>query len=258
MFDIFLDIFTYRDNVLRRRDARAKLVSALVVILAVILSHRPEVPLAVVLLSVTTMLLLRLPVRLILLRLAIPMGAVLVLIVLQSLLIGVTPLGGVRIGAWEITAMREGAQLGLLTGARVLGAVSAMLLLSSTTPAHEIFRALRWFRCPRDWVEVAMFMYRYTFALLDMADDIEAAQRVRLGYNGLRRSLASLGVLAGAIIVGSIDQAARTQDAMTLRGYRGHMPVGPLPKMCPADRWLMGGSLALALAACLAAEMRWF
>ena len=257
MFDVFLDIFTYRDNALRRMDARAKLVAALATILAVILSHRIVLPLAVVVFCVGTMLALRLPPRLILLRLSVPLGVALVLLVLQSLMIGSTPLAVFHVGGWRITAMREGAALGLLIGSRVLGAVSAMLLLSSSTPAYEIFRALRWFRFPRDWVEIAMLMYRYTFALLDMADDIESAQRVRLGYSGLGRSMSSLGVLAGSIIVGSIDQAARTQDAMVLRGYRGYMPFGPMRAMRPADKWLVAAALFAVAAGYLAAEMRW-
>lgn len=257
MFDLFLDIFTYRDNVLRRVDARAKLTVILAVILAVLLSHRILLPLCVVGLCAGTLLALRLPPRLVLFRLSVPLGVVVVLLVLQSLLIGTTPLMRVNVAGYPLTVMREGAAQGLLTGARVLGAVSAMLLLSSSTPAYEIFHALRWFRFPREWVEVAMFMYRYTFALLDMADDIQSAQRVRLGYTGFRRSMSSAGVLAGSLLVRSIDQAARTQEAMRLRGYREAMPFGRMPAMRAADQWLVVVVLSTTAAAYAAAEMRW-
>ena len=107
-----------------------------------------------------------------------------------------------------------------------------MLLFSLVTPAHRIFHALLWFRIPQGWVEIAMLMYRYIFSLLDDTADVAAAQRVRLGYNGTRRSLSSIGSLAGAVIIRSLDQAAHTHEAMSLRGYGGLIPFAPLPEMC--------------------------
>jgi cobalt/nickel transport system permease protein len=106
-----------------------------------------------------------------------------------------------------------------------------VLLLSFVTPAYKIFHSLRWFRIPEAWVEMALLVYRYTFALLDHAADIAAAQRTRLGYSTLPRSLASMGVLAGAVVTRSLDQALRTYEAMVLRGYRGGLSLPPLPDM---------------------------
>jgi cobalt/nickel transport system permease protein len=54
------------------------------------------------------------------------------------------------------------------------------------------------------------------------------AQTLRLGYRGAARSIRSAGTLAGAVLVKSLDQAARTSEAMVLRGYAGTMPVGAL------------------------------
>jgi cobalt/nickel transport system permease protein len=116
----------------------------------------------------------------------------------------------------------------MLLGAKVLGAVSVTLLLCSVTPAHKIFHALRRMHVPRGWVEIAMLMYRYIFSLLDHASEGAAAQRLRLGYAGVRRSVASLGTLAGTVLVRSFDQARQTHDAMTLRGYTGDFPFAPV------------------------------
>ena len=124
---------------------------------------------------------------------------------------------------------------GVLLGSRVLGAVSVMLLLSSVTPAYKIFGALRWFHVPEGWVEIALLVYRYTFVLLDQTADIASAQRVRLGYSSLGRSLSSAGVLAGTVVARSMDQAMRTYEAMTLRGYQGRLPMGPLAELKARD-----------------------
>ena len=125
-------------------------------------------------------------------------------------------------------------------GSRVLGSVSVVLLLSSVTPAHRIFHSLRWLGVPRGWVEIATLMYRYIFTLLDQTADVLAAQRVRLGYSGLKRSLVSLGVLTGAVIVQSLEQATRTYEAMSLRGYQGQICRLDRFRHCPGRMWTIG------------------
>jgi cobalt/nickel transport system permease protein len=66
-----------------------------------------------------------------------------------------------------------------------------------------------------------------------------SAQRLRLGYSTVKRSLSSTGVLAGTVLILSLDQAVRTYDAMMLRGYKGYMPFGPLPALSGKDRWIL-------------------
>jgi cobalt/nickel transport system permease protein len=155
--------------------------------------------------------------------------------VLQAFLTGTTPLASFSLVGWKLIATEEGLMRGVLLGSRVLGAVSVMLLLSSVTPAYRIFGALRWFHVPEGWVEIALLVYRYTFVLLDQTADIASAQRVRLGYSSLGRSLSSAGVLAGTVVARSMDQAMRTYEAMTLRGYQGRLPIGPLPELKARD-----------------------
>lgn len=240
VFELFSDILAYRDNTLTRVDPRVKFVLAILAIVGVILSTRPAFPLAIFAAGLAAMLAIRVPARLIFVRLTCPLGIVLVVILLQSLLVGSTLLFSISLFGWKIGVMREGALRGALIGTRVLGAVSVLLLLSSTAKAHQIFHALRWFGVPKGWVEVGMLMYRYIFVLLDLAADVMDAQRVRLGYSSPRRSLSSIGVLAGTVMQVAMDQGIRTHEAMELRGYKGCMPFGALPRISPKDRWILG------------------
>ncbi len=235
MFELFSDIFACRDNALTRMDPRPKMVIAFTLIAAVVMSKQAFFPLLVFLSCMTGMLRLRMPVKLVLLRLLMPMGIVLVLVVLQAFLTGATPLGSFSLAGYRFVATEEGLMRGVLLGSRVLGAVSVMLLLSSVTPAYKIFGALRWFHVPEGWVEIALLVYRYTFVLLDQATDIASAQRVRLGYSSPMRSFMSMGVLAGTVVARSMDQAMRTYEAMTLRGYQGRLPTGPLAELSVRD-----------------------
>jgi len=235
-------------------DPRAKLVLSLITLFCTILSTRMILPLGVFFLCLVGMLVLRTPSQLLLVRLTAPMGIAGVLILLQSFLFGQTEMVTVSILGIKMTVLQEGVWRGLLLGSKVLGAVSIMLLFSLVTPAHRIFHALLWFRLPRSWVEIAMLMYRYIFFLLDDTADVAAAQRIRLGYNGIQRSLSSIGRLAGAVLIRSLDQAACTHEAMTLRGYRGAIPFGPLPVLSAKDLWIIAGGSAVISAACLLLE----
>jgi cobalt/nickel transport system permease protein len=226
-----------------------KLVLALAALIAVVTAGRIALPLAVFICCLGGIGALRIPARLVAARLAAPLMLVAVLVVLQAFTAGTTPLFTFSFGGWNLTARAEGLRQGALIGARVLGAVSAVFLLSVTTPAHRIFQALRWFRVSRDWLEIAVLMYRYIFVLMDRVTDLAAAQRLRLGYRARGRAIASFATLAGATVVHSFEQAGRTHDAMRLRGYRGTIPFGPLPKLCGRDRRFLVLGLALITAA---------
>ncbi len=217
MFDLFSDIFARKDNVFTRMDARAKLVIAFCTILAVIFSNRIWMPCLVFVVCVSAMLIIGIPWRIVLLRLATPMGIVLVLVVLQTFLTPGESIAEFSVLGVGLQASHEGLVRGSVLGSRVAGAVSVVLLLGSVTPAYNIFHGLRWFRVPEGWVEIALLVYRYTFTLLDQAADVAAAQKMRLGYSGVRRSLTSMGVLAGTVVTRSMDQAMRTYEAMSLR-----------------------------------------
>lgn len=238
-FELFSDIFASRANALARIDPRAKLVVGFCAIASVIMSTSPALPVAALLCCFTGMLILRLPAKLVIARLTAPMASASVLIALMAFTSGATPLLAFSFGGYPFVATQEGLLRGVLMGSRVMGSVSVILFVSFVTPAHQIFRALHWFRVPEGWLEIAVLTYRYTFMLVEQVSDITAAQRLRLGYSGVRQSLWSMGTLAGAVVVRSIDQATNTHEAMIARGYSGSIPLGSMPAMRTADRRLM-------------------
>jgi len=244
--DLFSDIFARQNNLLTRVDPRTKLVAAVGILVSVLFSTNMAYPLALLAICVGTTAAVGVPLRLIALRLTAPMGIALVLVVLKAFLTGSTPLWSINLAGWPIAATREGLRDGLLIATRMLGAMSVVFLLSSVTPAHGIFRAMRALGAPQGWVEIALLMYRYIFVLLDLTADVTSAQRVRLGYAGLRRGLHSAGLVGGTVILRSMDQAVQTNQAMKVRCYRGDIPLGPMPPF----RWRDVGILcAIALLA---------
>jgi cobalt/nickel transport system permease protein len=233
---------------LARVDVRVKLAIALAAILAVVLSTRVGLPLATLACSLTLLVACGAPLRITLLRLAAPLGMAAAICLLQAVMTGKTPLAVLDLGFGRLVVSREGLAAGALIAARVLGSVSVIVVLCSFTPAHEILAALRWAKLPRTWVEIALLMVRAIFTLFEQAGAVLAAQRVRLGHATLRRSLCSIGSLAGIVLLRSLDQAQRTHEAMTVRGYQGRLPI---PRLRPlaAREWAAccGGVTAIAL-----------
>lgn len=255
MFELFSDIFTYRENGLTEVDPRVKLVVALAAILPVIVSTRPGLPLLVALATLATLAALRFPPGVVAARLSIPLGMVVVVFALRLFTIPGEVLFTLDLAGSTVRATREGLAAGALAALRIFAATSVLVLLGMVAPAHELFRALHWFRIPAGLVEVGLLMYRFIFVLLDIAADMATAQTLRLGYHGAARSVRSVGSLAGAVLVKSLDQATRTSEAMVLRGYAGTMPVGALPPLPGRElRWMLGLTAALGIAF-LASEM---
>lgn len=253
--ELFSDLFARQDNLLARVDPRTKLIVALSILATVIYSPTPILPLAILIGCVAATVWIGLPSRLIALRLVAPMGIAAVLLVLQSVLTGSTPLWTVPAFGFKVTVTREGWHIGCLMASRVMGGVSVMLLLSSVTPAHRIFLALRAMGMSKGWVEIAMLMYRYTFVLLDLTADVTDAQRVRLGYSSVRRGISSAGVVAGVVVLRAIDQAVSTNEAMRVRGYTGDIPLGVLPPLTWRDARIVAGSVLALSGVLLATEV---
>ncbi|MEK7851411.1 MAG: cobalt ECF transporter T component CbiQ [Deltaproteobacteria bacterium] len=201
--ETFSDIYAKRDNFLTKVDARIKVVLSLFFLLLNLMGGA-ALSVFIFAVSISALIYIRIPARTLIIRLLEPLGVAGVVILVKFYFMG-----------WA------GLPEGFMIAFRVLGAVSIILLLSMTTPVDVLLKALSWFKVPRTWTDVALLTYRYIFVLLEDAYIVYSAQRIRLGYLGIRRSFASLGTLAGAIVIRAYDQAMATSQAMRLRGYAG-------------------------------------
>jgi len=205
--EIFSDHFAQRSNYMTKVDARAKMLFVTAAIIIVVSSRNPYVPLIVFFLSLIFLLGVRIPTKVILLRVAAPLGIACAVLFMQIFFYG----------------MAEGLSRGFLIMTKVLGAVSVIIFLSMTTPVNKLLNAARWFKVPDTWVEIAMLSYRYSFVLLEDAVTIRNAQKARLGYSSLARSLRSFGELMGSTVVRTYDRSIAVYESMLLRGYNGTM-----------------------------------
>lgn len=210
-------------------DARVKIAAGMAV-LVLVLSHRGCVfPLYVLGAFCICCFGLTIPLRRVIVRFAEPLFIVFVLILLKFLFTGTDVLFSVTLFGTTITGHSDGLMEGFRIAERVLAAVSVIALLGFTTAFTDILSALAWFRVPREFVEILMLAYRYTFVIFEDAFVIYNAQKNRLGYSTVRRGLHSFGVLSGTLVLKAFDQSQTTTIAMLQRGYDGSIPRQKLP-----------------------------
>ena len=212
-------------HILSRIDPRVKLLSSLAMLVMVISGKGLVFPLVVAVLGVILCLFMGIRPKAIAFRFAEP-GFIIVMVVLLKLFCtGHTPLFSFNILGLEIVGHREGLAEGLLIASRITGAVVVVTALSFSTPFTELMAAFAWLRVPREFIEIALFAWRYLFMLFDDARVIYSAQKNRLGYLNYRQGLRSFGTLTGSLVVKAFDNSRNITTAMEQRGYDGVMPM---------------------------------
>lgn len=107
--------------------------------------------------------------------------------------------------------------------ARAFGAVSAMYMLTLSTPASEVILVLRRIHVPRLIVELMNMIYRYIFLMMDTQCRMKNAAESRLGYCDFRTSCISFGQVAGNLLVVSLKKGNAYYQALEARCYDGEL-----------------------------------
>lgn len=104
---------------------------------------------------------------------------------------------------------------------KVFGAVSAMFIMTLSTPSHELFSVLRKARCPSLIVELMHMIYRYIFILMEVQRNMRISAESRLGFCDFRTSCYSFGQIASNLFIVALKKANAYYDAMESRCYDG-------------------------------------
>lgn len=232
---IFNEHFACKKNILSRIDPRIKLLLVTSAIILTICSPSPILPLMVASLFLGSLIIIKIPSSLLLLRLVAPLSISIVILILQIFFYGQTPWFEFNIAGLHLIGFKEGLDQGILITSKVIGAVSSMLFLTMTTSVPKLLFAASCFRIPSTFIEVTMLTYRYIFVLLESVLTIKDAQKLRLGYATLRVALSSWGNLAGAVVVKAYHQATQTHQAMISRGYCGKIVMESEEKFALKD-----------------------
>jgi cobalt/nickel transport system permease protein len=119
-----------------------------------------------------------------------------------------------------------------------------MAFLTLTTPVVAWAPLLRRLGVPQPIVEIMLLIYRLIFVFAEQAVTTSQAQTARLGYNGIRRSLHSLGLLVASLLERSLARMRRLEIGLAARNFDGELRVlQPTYKVSPWRLALIGGAL---------------
>ena len=131
-------------------------------------------------------------------------------------------------------------------------AVTASIVLASTTRYLDIAAALRWFRVPALLVAVMEMMYRYVFLLGAEARRMLSARRSRSaalpdlrpgGKVTWRAKVA--GQMAGSLFIRTLNRSERVHMAMASRGYDGGVTAAAMRKLTAAEMVMLAAFSAV-------------
>lgn len=143
-----------------------------------------------------------------------------------------TPMGiwQLRLGSRWLCVTAPGLSRAVTLFFQAMGAVCCLYFLSTSTPMPQLIEVLRRCHLPELMIELMYLIYRYLFVLLEVQRQMTVAAEARLGYTGVRRSLATAGRISGCLLAASFRRSSLCYDAMEARGYDGklaflaHMP----------------------------------
>ncbi|MCA1569395.1 MAG: cobalt ECF transporter T component CbiQ [Chloroflexi bacterium] len=138
------------------------------------------------------------------------------------------PLGSVDLGPLRLTISGEGLRIFTTIALKSWLSVQAALLLTFTTPFHDLLDALRELRLPRIMVAIISFMYRY---LAVLGEEAQRLMRARAARSALAEGGAGGGTLVwrarvtgsmvGSLFLRSYERSERIYAAMQARGFEG-------------------------------------
>lgn len=104
---------------------------------------------------------------------------------------------------------------------KVFAAVSAMFIMTLSTPSFELFSVLKKMHCPKLIVELMHMIYRFIFILMSVQRNMRTSAESRLGFCDFKTSCYSFGQIAGNLFIVALKKADAYFDAMEARCYDG-------------------------------------
>ncbi|MBQ9155767.1 MAG: cobalt ECF transporter T component CbiQ [Eubacterium sp.] len=132
---------------------------------------------------------------------------------------------------------------------KALGAVSALYMMTLTTPLTELVSVLRKIHMPQLIVELMNMIYRYIFIMLETYTRLKNSAESRLGYCDFRTSCYSFGNIASNLFVVSLNKANAYYNALEARCYDGELNF--LEDVKPVRSWQIVFGISFICALCL-------
>ena len=124
--------------------------------------------------------------------------------------------------------------------AKAMAAVSALFMMTLSTPSGEIISVMRKVHVPKLFVELMNMIYRYIFVIMETNRKMHDSAESRLGYVDYRTSVKSFSGTASNLLVVSLKKANAYYDALVSRGYNGELLFLEREKKVDREQTVLG------------------
>jgi len=215
----------HKPGLLQSLDPRVRVVGLFALVLAVTLSRKLTVVLALFLAAVIIAVFSRVSIGTLAKRVWLVVLAFTGVIALPAIFITPgNPVATFAGGSLRITA--QGVATAVLLLARVETAVTFTTLLILCTPWAQVLKALRSFRLPQEAIAMLAMTHRYIFLLIEIAGQmLESRQSRTVGRLPGTEQRRMTARTAGVLLSKSIALSNDVYLAMQSRGFRGEVRI---------------------------------
>ena len=135
---------------------------------------------------------------------------------------------------------------------KALGAVSALYMMTLTTPLSEIIAVLRKAHVPKLIIELMNMLYRYIFIMIDTHSRMKNSAESRLGYCDFKTSCYSFGQVASNLLVVSLKRGNNYYNALEARCYNGDL------QFLEEEKQVKAGQVVMAVIFIIILLLIWF
>ena len=135
---------------------------------------------------------------------------------------------------------------------KALGAVSALYMMTLTTPLSEIIAVLRKAHVPKLIIELMNMIYRYIFIMIDTHSRMKNSAESRLGYCDFKTSCYSFRQVASNLLVVSLKRGNNYYNALEARCYNGDL------QFLEEEKQVKAGQVVMAVIFIIILLLIWF
>ena len=123
----------------------------------------------------------------------------------------------IKVGSVYIGITKVGIAQGKLVFSRAFACLCSIYFFNLSTPFIQIIDLLKKTKIQSDVLEIIILMYRFIFIFIEEFEIIRTSQQLRMGYNGLKNSYRSSGILMKSIYERMMARYEELKIVMDLR-----------------------------------------
>ncbi|WP_077867069.1 cobalt ECF transporter T component CbiQ [Clostridium saccharobutylicum] len=220
-----IDFYAYASKIRQWNAAFKVYLSVLTLILCIVLDN-PYVSVAVIIaMAYLTVIKGGIPITEYLSILAIPITFILISTFTVAIDFSKQPIGqyNMHLGLFYIFTSQEQLKKMAFLILKIFAAISALQMMTLSTPSSEIIYVLRNLHVPKIIVELMSLIYRYIFILMNVCTKMKNSARSRQGYCDFKTSCYTFGRIASNMLIISLKKANDYYDVMEARCYDGDL-----------------------------------